>query len=115
MRWPHASLTKEEVEFLREAYKNHQSPTEIYQNRYEDKMQWQSFMNIWTDKRYSSVMSEVFNNKTKRKTKLTIEKVKKIMELRESKNLSYDKLAEMFDISSSTIADIVRKRTWKNV
>lgn len=114
MRWSHASLTKEEVEFLREAYKNHQSPTEIYKNKYENKMHWQSFMNIWTGKRYSSVMPEVFNE-TKRKTKLTIEKVKEIRKLRAEENFSYDKLAEMFDVSSSTIADIIRQRTWKNV
>lgn len=60
MRWSHAPLTKEEVIELRKAYQAKQSPTQIFKEKYENKMHWQSFLNIWTGKRYSSVMPEVF-------------------------------------------------------
>lgn len=58
-------------------------------------------------------MPEVFQKG--RHTKLTADTVKKIREDREKTNLSYDKLAEKYGVSKGTIADIVNKRTWKNV
>ena len=58
-------------------------------------------------------MPEVFEKG--RHTKLTAEIVKKIREDKIKNNLSYSKLAEKYNISKSTIADIITKRTWKNV
>jgi ribosome-binding protein aMBF1 (putative translation factor) len=58
-------------------------------------------------------MPEVFQKG--RHTKLTANIVKQIREDREKTNLSYDKLAEKYGVSKGTIADIINKRTWKNV
>ena len=43
------------------------------------------------------------------------ELVKKIRQERKDTNLSYDKLAKKYGVSKATIADIINKRTWKNV
>ena len=58
-------------------------------------------------------MPEVFQNG--RHTKLNAEIVKEIRKDRKTTNLSYDKLAEKYGVSKGTIADIINKRTWKNV
>lgn len=58
-------------------------------------------------------MPEVFQKG--RHTKLTANIVKQIRKDREKTNLSYDKLAEKYGVSKGTIADIINKRTWKNV
>ena len=109
----HANLTEDEVIELRIAYKEKESPSVIYNNKYKDRMHFQSFLNIWTGKRYTSIMPEVFVDRG-RHTKLNEEKVKQIkMEIAEGK--SYRKIAENFNISPSTIADIAHGRTWKQV
>ena len=109
----HANLTEDEVVELRIAYKEKESPSVIYNNKYKDRMHFQSFLNIWTGKRYASIMPEVFVDRG-RHTKLNEEKVKQIkMEIAEGK--SYRKIAENFNISPSTIADIAHGRTWKQV
>ena len=109
----HANLTEDEVVELRIAYKEKESPSVIYNNKYKDRMHFQSFLNIWTGKRYASIMPEVFADRD-RHTKLNEEKVKQIkMEIAEGK--SYRKIAENFNISPSTIADIAHGRTWKQV
>ena len=64
-------------------------------------------------KRYGLIMPEVFQ--TGRHTKLTAEIVKQIRQEREQTNLSYDKLAEKYGISKGTVADIIKRRTWKDV
>ena len=58
-------------------------------------------------------MPEVFEKG--RHTKLTADIVKKIRKDKETLNLSYQKLADKYGISKSTIADIINYRTWKNV
>ena len=58
-------------------------------------------------------MPEVFQNG--RHTKLTADIVRKIRQDREQINLSYDKLAEKYGVSKGTIADIIKRRTWKDV
>lgn len=117
MMWSHAALTEEEVVELRKAYQAKQSPTQIFKEKYENKMHWQSFLNIWTGKRYASVMPEVFEGEqgTGRKTKLTVEIVKEIRKIREETGMSYDKLAQQFNISKATVADLIKKRTWKDI
>ena len=111
--WGQAKLTEEEVIELRKAYQNKKSPTEIYNKKYKDRLHYNSFLNIWVGKRYSLIMPEVFE--TGRHTKLTAEVVKQIRKDREITNLSYDKLAEKYGISKGTVADIIKRRTWKDV
>ena len=111
--WGQAKLTEEEVIELRKAYQNKESPTEIYNKKYKDRLHYNYFLNIWVGKRYGLIMPEVFQ--PGRHTKLTAEIVKQIRKDRETQNLSYDKLAEKYGISKGTIADIIKYRTWKNV
>lgn len=98
---------------MRKAYRDKKSPTEIYNKKYKDRLHYNSFLNIWAGKRYSLIMPEVFQ--TGRHTKLTAEIVKKIRKDREQTKLSYDKLAEKYGVSKGTIADIIKRRTWKDV
>lgn len=111
--WGQAKLTEEEVIELRLAYKNKLSPTEIYNKKYKNRLHYNSFLNIWSGRRYSLIMPEVFE--TGRHTKLTEDIVKQIRYDREHFNLSYDKLAKKYQISKGTVADIIKRRTWKNV
>ena len=55
------------------------------------------------------------NDGTGRKTKLTVEIVKAIREEREKTGKSYDKIAKQYGISKATVADLIKRRTWKNV
>lgn len=111
--WAQAKLTEEEVIELRKAYQRKESPTKIYREKYENIMHYNSFLNIWSGRRYALIMPEVFEKG--RHTKLNAETVKLIRKDREEINLSYDKLAEKYGISKGTIADIIKKRTWKDV
>ena len=111
--WAQAKLTEEEVIELRKAYQRKESPTKIYKEKYENIMHYNSFLNIWSGRRYALIMPEVFEKG--RHTKLNVETVKLIRKDREETNLSYDKLAEKYGISKGTIADIIKKRTWKDV
>ena len=112
--WGQAKLTESEIIELRKAYLNNESPTKIYNEKYKDKLHFNSFLNIWTGKRYGLIMPEVFNVR-KKHTKLNTDLVKQIREDREKNNTSYDNLAKKYGISKSTVADIIKKRTWKNV
>lgn len=109
----HASLSEEEIIYLRKAYLNKESPSKIYNAIYKEKMHYNSFLNIWSGRRYKHIMPEVFNNRSH--IKATSEMVIAIRKDRKELNLSYDKLAEKYKISKSTVADIVKFRTWKNV
>ena len=111
--WGQAKLTEDEVIELRIAYQEHKSPTEIYNLKYKDRLHYNSFLNIWVGKRYGLIMPEVFENG--RHTKMNEEIVKAIREDREKENLSFDKLAQKYNVSKGTIADIIHYRTWKNV
>lgn len=111
--WGQAKLTEEEVIELRKAYKAKKSPTEIYNQKYKERLHYNSFLNIWSGRRYGLIMPEVFEKG--RHTKLNANIVKQIREDRKTTNLSYDKLAEKYGISKGTVADIIKGRTWKNV
>lgn len=114
LRWSHGLLTEDEVIELRKAYANHESPTQIYNDKYQGVLHYNSFLNIWTGKRYSTVMPEVFKDKG-RHTKLNEEIVHNIKQDRKQYNLSYQKLADKYNVSKATIAGIFQGRTWKNV
>lgn len=111
--WGQAKLTEEEVIELRKAYKAKKSPTEIYNQKYKNRLHYNSFLNIWSGRRYSLIMPEVFEKG--RHTKLNADIVRQIRKDREEQKLSYDKLAEKYGISKGTVADIIKGRTWKNV
>ena len=109
-----AELSEEEIIELRIAYLNYDSPSQIYNEKYKDRLHFNSFLNIWTGARYAYVMPEVFEQRQGRR-KYSEEVVKEIRRVREEEKLSYDKLAKIFGIPKPTIADIVKYRTWKNV
>ena len=109
-----AELSEEEIIELRIAYLNYDSPSQIYNEKYKDRLHFNSFLNIWTGARYAYVMPEVFEQRQGRR-KYSEEVVKEIRRVREEEKLSYDKLAKIFGIPNPTIADIVKYRTWKNV
>jgi hypothetical protein len=55
------------------------------------------------------------NNQNTRMTKLNSENVIKIRNLHSSKEISSEKLAEIFSVSRDTIYDVVNEKTWKNI
>lgn len=109
-----AELAEQEIIELRIAYLNYESPSQIYNEKYKDRLHFNSFLNIWTGARYSYVMPEVFEQRQGRK-KYNETIVKEVRKIREEEGLSYDKLAKLFGIPKPTIVDIVKYRTWKNV
>lgn len=114
LRWQHGLLTEEEVIELRIAYQNKESPKKIYEEKFKNKItNFNSFLNIWDGKRYATVMPEVFEKG--RHTKLNADKVHLIKQDKKQLNLSYQALAEKYEVSKSTISDIINGRTWKNV
>ena len=108
----HAALSEEEVIELRKAYANHESPTKIYNEKYADRMHKNSFMNIWNGARYKTIMPEVFN--AGRHTKLDEATVRQIKIDRQN-GFTYDQLVTKYHVSKSTIGDICRGKTWKQV
>ena len=113
LTWAQAKLTKEEIIELRKAYMNNESPKKIYDEKYKDRLHYNSFLNIWSGRRYQNIMPEALNKG--RHTKMTQEKANQIREIYQNEKISYQKLAERFNISKSTVADIINNRTWKNV
>lgn len=107
-----ATLTEEEVIVLRKAYANHESPSAIYKSHYKDKMHYNSFLNIWTGLRYKTIMPEVFQGK--RKTKLT-EDIVRTIKIDRAAGMTYEQLANKYSVCKSTIGDICRGKTWKQV
>lgn len=110
LTWGQAKLTEEEIIELRIAYKEGKSPKQIYDEKYKDKLHYNSFLNIWSGRRYKNIMPEYIEKG--RHTKLTKEKVDEIRKKYKEENTSYQKLAEKFNCSKSTIADIIKERTW---
>ena len=113
MRWSHGKLTKEEVIFLRLAYANNESPSKIYNELYKDRLHYNSFLNIWSGKRYATVMPEIIQNG--RHTKLTEEQVKEIKLEYQQYRTPYYKLGEKYGVTKGAIEAIVKGKTWKNV
>lgn len=59
-----AKLTENEVYAIREAYKNHESPREIYKN-YSDKVTFKSFQSIWQGRSWKNVHNDVYTDENK--------------------------------------------------
>lgn len=106
-------LTEEEIIELRMAYQNHESPMEIYNEKYKDRLHKNAFLNIWSGRRYKNIMPEVIENG--RHTKLNEDIVREVRRLREEENYTYKRIADELNLNKSTVADIVRRRTWKHV
>lgn len=85
----------------------------IYNEKYKDRLHKNAFLNIWSGRRYKNIMPEVIENG--RHTKLNEDIVREIRRLREKENLTYKEIAELTGTTKSTVADIIRKRTWKHV
>lgn len=111
LTWGQAELTLEEIISLREAYARKESPKEIYNKFYKNRLHYNSFLNIWSGRRYKNIMPEIIENG--RHTKLNLDIARQIRKEREETNLSYDKLAIKYNVSKSAIADIIKGRTWK--
>ena len=104
-------LTEEEIIYLRKAYRDHKSPSKIYKEKYEGQMNYYSFLNIWTGSRYKHIMPEVFEKRSH--TKLTYEIAQAIRKEYNEGGISYKKLGEKYNVSASTVADIIHQRSWK--
>lgn len=106
-------LSEDEVIKIREAYSRKESPKQYFEKYYKDKMHYNSFLNIWSGRKYRYIRPDLIEEG--RHTKLNKEIVKQIREDRDKNHLSYQQLANKYNISKSTIADIITFRTWKNV
>ena len=62
LTWAQAKLTEDEVIILRLAYVNRESPKKIYDEYYKDKLHYNSFLNIWSGRRYKNILPEVIEN-----------------------------------------------------
>ena len=113
LTWAQAKLTEDEVIMLRLAYANNESPKQIYDEFYKDRLHYNSFLNIWSGRRYKNIMPEVIQNGRRKKLNENI--VKQIRLEYSNEKTSYDKIAEKYGISKSTVADIIKEKTWKNV
>lgn len=61
-----AQITEADVKFLRESYMKHQSPKEIYEEYFQDKITKSQFQAIWQGRSWSYVMPEVFTEENKK-------------------------------------------------
>lgn len=106
-------LSEEEVIALRIAYKNHESPKEIYDTQYKDRICYAAFMNIWSGRRYRQILPEYIENG--RHTKYSDELVAQIRKDREEKKLTYKQLSEKYGIPKNSIGNFFHQRkTQKN-
>ena len=107
-------FTKEQIIELRQAYANKESPSKIYKEKYSDLLNYNSFLNIWTGQRYKTIMPEVFNKKYRHRV-LNEDIVKRIRYERIYNKLTISKIAELLNLNKSTVADVCKYKTWKNV
>ena len=112
LTWSQAELSEEEIVALRLAYQNKESPKKIYDEKYKDRLHYNSFLNIWSGRRYKNIMPEVLEKG--RRLKMTQSLADEIRNTYKNEKISYAKLAERYNISKSTIADIITNRTWKS-
>ena len=59
LTWAQAKLTEEEIIELRYAYANNESPSKIYNEKYKDRLHYNSFLNIWSGRRYGNILPEL--------------------------------------------------------
>ena len=111
-----ATLSYEVVCAIRLAYQEKQSPKKIYNLYCKDVMTFDSFMNVWTGKRYKHIMPEVFQPNVNRCIKYTAEDIIAIREYKiNNPSESYNAIARRFNMPTSTVTDIIKRRTWKHI
>lgn len=107
------SLTREDVVFIRESYKKHSSPKQIYEVRYKDKISWNAFLNVWVGKRYSYILPEYIENG--RKKIISDAQAEEIRAEYRSGKYTYSQLAEKYGVKSKTaIYCIVKNKSHKS-
>lgn len=106
-------LTEEEVIALRQAYSNKESPKKFYDEYYSNRLTYSAFLNIWSGRRYKNIRSDLIEKG--RHTKLNEKIVAAIKTDYYFNNLSYTVLSKKYKVSRSTIGDIIRQKTWKQV
>lgn len=112
-RFKNGLLTEEEIIEIRKSYEQGDSPSSIFLN-YPQITNYNSFLNIWCGNRYSHVMPEVFKkNSRPPRLKLDMEDAERIREIYKEGNKSYQEIAVEFNVSKGTIADVVKRRTFK--
>lgn len=93
-------LTEEDIVFLRESYRDHLSPKQIYEGKYKDKISWNAFLNVWAGKRYGHILPEYIEN-GRRKIISDIQ-AEEIRAKYESGRYTYSQLAEEYGVKSKT-------------
>ena len=106
-------LSEEEVIELRKAYKNHESPSKIYREKYQDKMHYNAFLNIWSGRKYKQILPEYIQNG--RRTKISKEQAQEIRRKYSMGNQTYKSLAQEYEVDPSTIGNIIKNKTHKIV
>lgn len=128
-----ALLTNKEVEQIREEYNNIKSPEEVYK-QYENKIAYDTFINIWRGYTWNGIHMDVYTEENKRKHKLRINKeqtdrinsddrfkitrdcVYKIRELYAEEKLSPTQVYEKFNfLNRNTFNDIWYGHTFPDI
>lgn len=122
------NLEYDEVLDIRERYGKGEYWKKVYED-YKDKFQNEmSFWNTYTGRNYKLVMPEVFTEENKKihaslkrsgsnnsHAKLSAEDVKKIRQLHDE-GVTNSELYKLYpQVSTTTIRDIIKFKTWKNV
>lgn len=98
-------LTEEEVIELRIAYKNHESPKKIYEEKYKDRLEFHAFMNIWSGRRYKQILPEYIQNG--RRKKYSDELVAQIQKDYFENHLSYKELSKKYNVPKNSIGNFI--------
>ena len=122
-----AILTEKEVEFIRQAYANHERRKDVYKN-FENKISFSTFANIWDGSSWGHIMPEVFTEENKKyysteatngekstNAKFSNEEVIKIRERYVSENAKTIYEDYKNRCSYNTIQQILWGRTYKNL
>lgn len=110
-QFKNASLTFEDIVWIRECYLDGKKPSEVYPQYSHLLTHYYSFMNIWSGARYGYIMPEVFEQRGNR-IKLDFDKAQDIRKLHQE-GLSYDKIAVLYGVGKATVRDVIKNRTWK--
>lgn len=120
-------LTYQDIVDIREAYANMVDWKEIYP-KYKDKVAESTFFDIYRGQQFMLIKPEVFSEENKKKhsslshsgskngnAKLNADDVKAIRKMHEDKKTNKEINACFPQVSISTIYDIIKYRTWKNI
>lgn len=110
-QFKNASLTLEDIIWIRQCYLDNKKPSEIYPQFQNILTHYYSFMNIWCGQRYSYVMPEVFKIRPNR-IKLNMEKAEEIRLLYQE-GMSYQQIADIYNVGKCTVRDVIKNKTWK--